>query len=489
MQNSHRVRAALIASALLIGCQSPQVATPAVKASSLVAQAPCQPVEAYGAIADDGLDDRAAVQAALNAGCLRLGAGQYDVFTPPLPRQYWVLSMPDGARIEGLGDRSQLVFSGDPLGRDWRGIQLGDNPSIDHVALLVRNMTGATSEQTHVLRIDGPRNGIRISHVLIDHPVVAGSKRGDCIQFVGYPPSATSPDKRITDVTVDHVTFAHCARSGIAVHSGLHNFRFADNVFLGTSDQDLDFEGSGDITDGEIADNDFEVPQYFESALAVQIAAADRIHFHHNWLNGRSLDLYGCNDCEIDHNRITQSVPGTTPVVNLRKASHDVRFHDERWERLEAAGVAQVANVSQKLGAPDSVCITDSKLIQHAGFSVLQIVGIVGFRLTDSMVTYDSIVTGMVGVLITGSAGDGGLRSTDLHVLDSTFIGPLRWIVSITGSYLGVGSLEVRRVTAPQALGGLTCSNLLSQGTITGPVSYADSTLPLQSGCTPLMAP
>lgn len=451
--------------------------------------ASCQSIESYGAKADDGLDDRAAIQAALNAGCVRLGAGRYDVFTPPLPRSYWVLSMPDGAHIEGLGDRSQLIFSGDNMGKDWRGIQLGNSVVIERVQLLVQGMTGITSEQTHVVRTDGPKNSIRISHVLIDHPVVPGSKRGDCIQFVGYPPSATSPDKRINDVTVDHVTFAHCARSGIAAHSGLHNFRFTDNRFLGTSDQDIDFEGSGDIVDGDISDNDFEMPDYSESSTSVQIQAGERIHFHHNTLNGRGLDLYGCTNCEVDHNHIIQSAPSEVPVVNLRKSSHVVRFHDELWERMLTAGPAYVLGVSQKISAPDTVSVVDTRIIQHTGFHAIQVVGIVGFNLLDTLVAYDSAVANMVGLLVTGAAGEGGLRSTDLHVMDSVFTGPLRWVASITGSYLGVGSLEMRRVTAPGAIGGLICSNLLTQGTITGPVTYGDNAMPSQSGCATLMAP
>lgn len=486
-----KIARALLAVALatLPSCGRP-TGTQTARAVGTLSSA-CQPVESFGAIADDGLDDRAAIQAALNSGCALFGAGRYDVATPPPPRSVAVLTMPAGAVIDGLGaDRSRIVFGGDPAGRDWRGIQLGSGARVSRVLLAVEITSTDTSEQTHVLRADGPLTDIAIEHVAFDHPRVAGSRRGDCIQFVGYPPTATDPDRRITSVRVSHIDFRRCARSGIGVHSGLHGFVFSDSVYSDSAGQDIDFEGSGDIVDGVVSDNLMLLPPPADndSSASVAVMLSERVRITHNVLMGRGLDVYGCGSCEIDHNRVTQSVPGF-PGFQLRKLSPTVRIHDELWVREAAAGASNLAIVAHKTSAPSDVEIADSSLVQHTEDVTLAVSGIVGFRLVNTSLVYDG-PTPRVAVVINGSAGTDGIRSTDLHVLDSRFTGPFTWALTVGGSYAGLGTLEVRRNVGVGVTGGLSCVNVNSQGGITGPIGYSGNSLPApQASCAPLLVP
>lgn len=464
---------------LATSCHSNDPPHQASRASLI--QVACSPVESFGAIADDGLDDRGPIQAALNSGCAKLGKGRYDIITPPLPRTYQILIMPQGSMLTGIGNMSQMVFSGDPANKDWRGIQLSGGTSITSVSLSIAELSTSTTEQTHVIRVDGPATGIKIEDVSIDHPVVQGTKRGDCLQFVGYDPTPTSPDKRIIDVSVSHVDFLHCARSGIAVHSGLHSFRFTDNRFLGTSDQDIDFEGSGDITDGDIGDNDFITPQYYESGIAVSIMLSDRIRFHHNLLDGRGLDLYGCNGCEIDHNHIVQSVPFNGAVVTLRKTSHTVSFHDEDWERQAGANAGAVLAIAQKIGAPDDITVADSKIVQGSPFTAITSWGIVGLTLRGNRIEVPQTNQGLIGVLVNGSAGELAIKTDDLHILGNEFIGPFKWLAWVSGSYAGVGSIEFSRNSSVSSIGSMFCDNVSAQGGIAGPIRFINNSIPATS--------
>ncbi len=468
----------LLAAAVFAACLNPQ----AVGSKSSAVEVPCLPAESFGAVADDGLDDRAALQMALSTGCLRLSAGRYDAVTPAWPRPVALLvTPPTGVRITGLGPQSRLIFSGEPAGQDWRGIQVRSNALISDVALSVEGMTGPTNEQTHVLRVDGPESDIAIDRVSIDHPVVPGGKRGDCIQLVGYPPGPSSPDKRIRNVRISHSEFLRCARSGIAVHSGLHGYAFSDNRFLGTADQDLDFEGTGDIIDGDVFDNIFEIPDHSESGISVSIMFAERLRFHHNSLNGRGLDLYGCDDCEIHHNRVIQSVPYTGPVVYLRKRSHVVSFHDEHWERMPSAGPGHVLTVQHWNSAPDTVSVIDTRMLLHTLGVGVQVWGIVGFTADHVTLIADGPVTGMPAFLLNGSAGGTGIRSTGLRIVDTLVRGPFRWTVTASGAYAGLGSLELSRVMASGPAGGVLCDDAFVQGAILGPYSVEDSVLPASS--------
>lgn len=479
---------------LLAACQT----DPAEAIATAEVTAACASPRAFGAIPDDGVDDRAALQATLNACAgtvVTLEAGQYDVVTPPPPRSVAMLTLPAGTTLQGAGTPSVLRFSGDNGTRDWRGIQLGSSTLIQQLSLVTDFTPGTTDEQTHVIRGDGPLTDVTITAVTINHPSHQ-SKSGDCIQFVGYPPSDTSPDKRIWNANVYNVTFERCDRSGIAVHSGLHGTlvdghstsRFHDNTFVAISDQDIDGEGSGDTDGLEIDHNTFQVPPNLESNIAIQIQASSNIHIHDNTM-ARGLDLYGCSQCELDHNVITLAIPASEPVASLRKLSSNVVFHDETYTRAASAGPGLVLSIQQKISAPDHVTVADSRLAQYADAVPLFAMGIVGLNVLRTTITYggsNGVPLRIDGIVVNGSAGDLGIRSTDIHVVDTTIDGPVRGAMAISGSYSGVGTVEMTRDHAPGARQGLGCEGISTGAGITGPVTYVDNDMP-PAVCSPLV--
>ena len=458
----------------------------------------CSSPRDFGAIPDDGIDDRTALQAVFTAcagATVSLEAGQYEVVTPS-PRSVAMLTLPAGTTLQGLGTQSVIRFSGDNGAQDWRGIQLGSNTLIQRVKLISDFTPGTTNEQTHIMRGDGPLTDVTFTDVTINHPSHT-SKSGDCIQFVGYPPIDGSPDKRIFNANVNHVTFERCDRSGIGVHSGLHGTltgghftsRFNDNTFINISDQDIDFEGSGDIDGVEVDHNTFLVPTVnLESHTAISVVAATNIHVHDNQMD-RGLDLYGCSHCEIDHNVVTLSIPAVEPVANLRKTSTDVVFHDETYTRNASAGPGSVLEITQHTSAPDHVTVADSQLTQHTDGLPLYAAGIVGLQVLRTTINYDganAIAQRIDGLAVYGSSGTAGIRTTDIHVVDTVVNGPLRAVMQISGSYSGTGTLEMTRVSSSGPVQGLRCENISTGAGITGPITYVDNQLPAPL-CSPLV--
>ncbi len=441
------------------------------------------PCGAGGAVPDDGLDDRNQLQAALDAGCLELAAGTYDIDTPAAPRPVAMLYLRAGGRITGVGPASVIAFRGDAGKRDWRGLQLANDTTVRRVSFTTGGIpAGTTNEQSHVIRGDGPVTGIRIDHNTFDHPVQPGSRRGDAIQLVGYEPAADGTgDKRIFDVDIGHNDFINAARSGVAIYGGCHRVRVHDNTFRNTKSQDFDGEGLGGCTDLEIDHNTFNVGPDQASAISVSLQNTTRAHLHDNTLNGRGMQLYGCSDCEVDHELIVQRLPISGAVLSIEKTSASVRVHDVRIVREASAGAQNVVRVWRRdTSSPDHVVIKDSVLIQHAPGNVVSGIGIVGLRLEHVSVFTD--FPGWYGVDALGSAGAYATRTAEIEVIDSNFYGPLAAVLRVSGSYGGTGSVTVERTWADQAVQGLRCENMLIGGGVLGPVMYAGNTLPAP-GC------
>lgn len=478
----------------------------------------CNTPRSFGAIPDDGIDDRIALQNSIDScvGIVKLERGKYNIVTPyPRPAgMYAMLIGKTGTILEGQGEATVIEFSGNNAGKDWRGFQLASSSEYKRFRMTSNFDTGTTVEQTHLMRADGPLRGIHISHLSCNHPA-HGAKSGDCIQFVGYPPlSDGSNDKRIWDVEIDHVTFEHSDRSGISMHSGVHGtqlpdghytVRFHDNTFLDISDQSIDGEGSGDIDMVEIDHNSFMVPSNLESAVAVQIQNSSRVHFHDNALNGRGIDLYGCDNCLLSHNSCTQQIPGA-PCVLLRKISRDVMISDEKYTREISAGSGPVMAIEQKLTAPERVTITDSFITQHSDGAALYTNGIVGLNVFDTSIVYDGTAFALgvnrIDALILSGSGSSvspscrdngvpsdypGIRTTDIHIRDTVVIGPYRAAVIVSGSYCGTGTVEISRMKTTGVSQGLRCEGVSVGSGITGPITLVDNLLPL-SNCSPFIS-
>lgn len=484
---------------MFVGCSRTSVST--TRQRSVAA---CAPARSFGAVPDDDGDDGQGIQAALNAcagSVVELEAGRYRVVTPARPggRPLAMLTVPENTSLEGVSATATVVeFSGDNGKLDWRGLQLASGVSIKRMRLMTNFVAGSTVEQTHVARVDGPARGIHLQDLQCFHPQ-NGSKSGDCFQVVGY-----APDKLVWDVEVDHVDFQNTGRSGMSFHSGLRGSlradghwttRIHDCHFGDISDQPIDGEGTGD-TDGVEIDHDvFDYPANLESSAAVQIQASAHVMIHDNVLRGRGIDLYGCDECLLEHNAVDQVAP-SFPAVQFRKKGSGTRFVDEVYSRATSAGPGPVVLVAQKLSAPDNVMFDHVRFTQRSAYPVISTFGIDGLDVLGSALTYDAtayvpeLKIDALAIIGSGASvspactdnqvsGDNpGVRTTRIHLRDNTISGPYRATVVVSGSYCGTGTIEMVRNVATGPQQGLRCENATSGSTITGPVVFRDNHIP-----------
>ncbi len=515
---------------ILIGCGSPiPERTPqplaavttvaAVVSPPVFASAPCLvTARSLGALPDDAVDDRAALQALLTACAgkhAKLEGGVYRIETPPGPRIRASLTMAENTTLSGLGQTmTELRFVGDNGKKDFVGIQAPSTSYIHHVRITNDFVVGSTAEQTHLIRVDGPATTIHFEYINCNHPE-RGTKTGDCFQLVGYPPKPDgTQDKRIWDVEINNVVIEWSDRSGIAFHSGVHG-RVLPNGHYSTrfhhiecgevSDQCLDGEGGdGDTDHVEIDHLTFTGNTSWPRTglSSIQIQNSSNVWVHDNTLV--SIDIGGCNDCLFEDNKISLTMPLSPPAITFRKYGDNTTFRNERYERAVSAGIGTLMTVAQSFGVPTNVHIEDSKLIQHTDTAAILMTGIVGIHARGLSIKYDGTDgrppkkgIDAIGIFGSGSAGcpvttPPGIRTSDIHMVNGSVEGPLRSALFITGSYCGAGTLEFTRTSVTGTAKGIWCENIgagipgPTGAGITGPFTVTDNIMPASS-CVPLI--
>jgi len=427
---------------------------------------------APAAIPNDGRDDRVAIQNALTAqGCAHLPAGVYDVdsiqVTPPARRPPMMLDAA-GAELYGDGAGTVLAFRGSTGGQDWEGISMTGAGSMLHDLSLTTSAISDTVEQTHAVKLTGPATDAEIARVSFNHPIRVGEKSGDCVQLVGF-----DGGREIAGVKIRENDFAHCDRSGVAVHSGTTQLEIADNRFRDIGNTDLDFEGSGDTSDVLIRHNTFTMSPGPHGVGAIQLQLIDGARVADNVFDGRGIDVFQSDDVEIDHNTITLTQPTAVPVISVGKDSARAHIHDNSITREASAGAGAVISAGPHgSGTPDHLEIDGNALVQRTSFHVISSSGLVGLYVRRNAISYSgALADTMWGVRALGSAGTTGIRTTDVRIEANTFDGALRAALATSGSLAGVGTVDTSDNIATGATQGIFCDNFASQGRVIGPIT------------------
>ena len=421
-----------------------------------------------------GQDNRAAFQAIPANACVQLTAGSYELATPNDAHMRTVWTMQPGVELVGAGQGlTTLAFTGHTAQYDWRGIQGAPgvwlhNLTIDTTALAV----DVAGEQRHAVRWDG--NG-SLDPIKVDHVTCKHFAGGDCFQFVGYAPVAPANiDRRIWYVTI-HDVDCTSHRSCIAVHSGLNNFEFY-NVVGRAWDQVFDFEGSGDIFDGNIHDNTILVADGQQSSIGADLNALTYLHFHHNRMD-LGLQIYYCWTCEFDHNVVTQTVPNNAATVSVI-AGDDIWFHDEHYTRNAGMINGPVFSAVQHGSVPiRTLRCTDCVFDQNMSWTGINLVGVQGFVLDHSTVNITGQGPARIGMNVENLKSGTAVisQATDIAVSWSRFTSAVAFYAPITTGP-GVGAVTVHDTTVVNSTRGMIC------GTGTGPITYSDNLMP-ESSC------
>ncbi len=461
------------------------------------------------AIAGDGLDDRAVIQAALTAGCsVQLGNGDYTIVTP-IPRlagvlKYDILSVPTGASLRGLGPATRLVFSGDAGHADWHGVGLmGNDASVSELSIDTTALVN-TEEQTHAIQITAPALHVSVSRIWFYHPSRGGTSGtlggGDCLKIVGY---STAIPPRIVSAAIADSQFVECDRSGIASIGGFYGLTITGSTFHNTGDQDIDVEGNNPAGSLVAADNVFLMGPRAQSSLSISYTAPslDLFTFSNNVVDGRGLILYSAKRGVITGNTITIR-KGYEPAIKILKASGDVAISGNTIVRTAAANAASLVWIAHlNTGMPGTFVLTGNVLRNETNWAQSVISEAASLTMASNSLEWAppaEAVLGSVRSLIAVQGIDAKVLSFALT--DNTLRGPATQFVQLRGDRYGIGSVTVQGNTgvgAQPTPGGLPPIGVRCELTSTlpltaagavpaipiGPVVISGNNWPASTGC------
>jgi hypothetical protein len=416
-----------------------QTATPEATSP---APACLNPVD-YGAIPDDGQDDRVPTQQAINDAIAAGGGeicwpmGQFDYTRAPSggPNRLASLDL-SGAknvRLRGAGPGTVLRMLGDGGQGTWYLMNVRNGSEGIWIGDLSLDSTGAfnTEEQTHLIQIGGAGTlgvtGVQIERVRFFHPALAGRQAGDCIRLVG------EVARPVRQIGIHGNWFQFCDRSGIGVQRASYEVTVTGNLFAHVIDQAIDFEptGTGSVGDYTITGNVFttgaDAQGPFEVTI-VGIGGADlafRVVFAHNVLKGRGLQLFNVRRAVIEGNVIESVLPGPEAVLTVQKLEEEWIIANNVLARLAGSPPGSVVRIIHHgSGTSTRGLLQNNQITQEVDGSPIAVESARDLTVSGNDVAFLGPTAGTYmgfdfrttiqpgeGVLITGNRFKGALRA------------------------------------------------------------------------------
>lgn len=414
------------------------------------------------AIPSDGLDDRATLQAELDAhACVELGPGIYDVSNDPLPGVTHMasLTLRDGQRLVGQGPSTILRFVGDGLKGDWNGLHVaGSGVTIEHMHIAFAGSN--TEEQTHAIQVGrytlGPIRGTIIRDVSFtwQRPTV-DDQMGDCIRVLG------EPGQEVRDTLIERVTFGTCARTGLGVQRQAFGGIVRDSVFVDNG-TDVDFELTGGvhaIGGGWIFErNEHQTGPSNQGGNAFHLQSVDAlltgVTIRSSRLLGRGIWAHNTVDIRIEDNLIRHEVQMPSATLHFQKNSDRIVVVNNTVERLASAGVGEVIRtVHHGTGYVGEIRVERNRLRQETAANGVYLQTAMDATVINNRIERTGAVASVFAVDISGIVA----RSLRTSIANNVIVGGWLGAMRAVGGYAGLGAvLYTGNVTSGPAY-GMTC--------------------------------
>jgi hypothetical protein len=339
----------------------------------------------YGAVPDDGLDDRVAAQraiddAAVNGGDVCFGPGTWDLTRSPAGtyNRFAALSWhAPHINLRGAGVfATTLRVSGDQGLATTYVISLDPGSSGSSISDFTIDTSGMTNtdEQTHAIAIGtgvcSTTNGTcsmpvadtTVQRVRFNHPVRAGERKGDCVHLLGNVDSTPAVNSKLLDLD-----FRACARSGVGVQRGVQGLIVSRCYFDGDNTGATMFDG--EATGGGwdqglvVSDNMFVRTVAGGDTYALTLTSQTHYSIAHNVFLGRGLFAYRTTDGVIDGNVVdaVDALAGTG-VIEFGNRTERITIANNTVHRRGLGG-SMIKLQPHSGGLPGGVAITGNTLL------------------------------------------------------------------------------------------------------------------------------
>jgi hypothetical protein len=499
------VRTASLLSFLVIGCTgeaAPDAGVASATRPAVVANVNgCFDPAQYGGSSDDELDDRVAIQSAIDAAsesgggrvCLgdgrwrvsRAPAGSYNRFaalTIHTPRIELIGNGP-GTVIEVVGDQGAATIS-----------VIGIDPGAQNIAMrdFILDTSGMTntSEQTHAIQIGsgigvGPVEDVQLERVIFNHRLAPPSRKGDCLKLAGN----TAPNQ-VRRVIVIGSTFPSCARSGIAIQRGVHDLVIMGNQFTQAGDQDIDSEpsaaggNSGLTIVGNIFRDNVELTQadwavtiggYGEPINAVTLA--------NNVFEGRGVNLYLSANTVISGNTFNTTMESGYGVINFGHRAETIVINGNTLRRRGVDG-PMIRIVHTPGFWAQNVTISNNEMIQDT---------LGGGVVTESAVKMSVVNNGIEWTQPAPNALGVSLRATIVQaqatmISNNRMVGSIKYGISLAATPFAFNTTSVVGNMTTGATTSLRCEQSVPNN-YKQPVVYAANNFNSPTLCVATLVP
>ncbi|WP_284740799.1 right-handed parallel beta-helix repeat-containing protein [Amycolatopsis sp. RTGN1] len=377
---------------------------------------------AFGAVPDDGVDDRVPVQAALDAasaaggGTVCLGSGRWRVSRAPVGSydRFAALST-HGAHVTltGTGPGSVLELVGDQQAASVAVLSLDPGASDVTVQRLMIDTSAATNtdEQTHAIAIGSgvcttangtcsmPVTDVTVRDVVFAHPPTPGARKGDCIRVLGNTPATA-----VKRVTIAGGSFVSCARSGIGVQRNVFSLAVLGNHF-GEQIGDTAFDGEatgGDWDDGlRLEGNSFADSTVNFSASLTSYRHAT---ITGNTFAGKGLSLYRTEDVVVADNTFDVTALSGAGVVDAQNVATGDKIAGNIIRRHGVAGPG-IRITPHSGGIPAQVTVTGNTIALDGDADGIYGDSVHEIGVRDNDITFTGAAPNGSGVTLQGISG------------------------------------------------------------------------------------
>ena len=384
-----------------IACSSqPRTRTTTLPAT-VVASAGIRDVTSCGAVPDDGLDDRAAIQACLDSvpaagGVLYFPSGTYDV-TRSAPCKCSIdVANRSSVSIMGDGPSSVVRMIGDGSNADWYAFRVRSSTDIVFERFKIDGNVGAltnTDEQTHLINVSAHLGAVER---LTIRDMVLARAAGDGLRLLG------SLTNWAIDTRVSRTDFLDNDRSGVGVQRGAHGLTIDDCLFRGGHDQLLDYEPSAPggnsrlvLTGNRFEGGDVEAYTISTAGYAPGPNGHQELVVANNIIYGGMFAL-NWDRAVISNNIIYGDVGDGGPLVDLRKQMSEVSIEGNViWHTNSFPPASGPAGEALRVthftsGNPGPVKVEGNIFVQEAPAAIVRFESIDDLAFDDNRLTNTS---------------------------------------------------------------------------------------------------
>lgn len=360
----------------------------------------------YGAIPNDGLDDRIGIQAAVDLAGMSLNgevclpAGRFDVTKAPIGsyNRLAAISTHRKVSIYGAGKSTVLSLIGDQ-GKATVALLSVDPGASD---VVIRDLTLDTSyatnteEQTHALQIGSsvcstqycvPIKNVSIERVEFIHPPLPGYRKGDCIRLLG-----NTQQTSVYDVIITDSNFTSCSRSSISVQRNVHRLSVTNSYFNKVVDTFVDYEPTGaEPNNGFLLSGCTFVDEPLtrgQGDYAVTVGgsgvAMTNFVINNNIFYGRGIGLYRVSNGVISGNNINASMLTPVGVINGANVVSNVNISNNFVKRDGYPGPL-VRLTSQSGGNPSDIIVNSNNFVNNTVSSAVYFENVMTSVITNNI--------------------------------------------------------------------------------------------------------